>query len=381
MLGASLMGLSIFVLSAGCSSERNRPEDVGQAQVELTNTPKDVKCLRLTVDGPQRTDVRKFPLTAGQRAVFQLDGLPVGNDTFTAHAFAASCSSLTAGASPTWYSEPVVAQIRAGILTHVAISMIHNGRVSVGIDFGDGNGPKGGEPPLEGGVHSSLDPFLTPLGCPVKQAAILSAGDSPSKKPDGTPYRLVGIPDGLGAFDNGDETFTLLVNHGLGANSGIPRAHGAAGAFVSKWKIRKVDLAVMDGSDLIQRVAVWNPKTSVYEAATNGVAFGRFAGADLPKGSALFDAGSALGFDGNLLFNGEQTGDEGRAWVHGMDGVSWEFPRMGKANWASLVANPGAGPRTVVIGADAGAGGQIYVYVGQKTDKGTAVERAGRTNG
>ena len=142
-LGAGLMGLSIFVLSAGCSSERNRPEDVGRAQVELTNAPKDVKCLRLTVNGPQRTDVRKFPLTPGQRSVFQLDGLPVGNDTFTAHAFAASCSSLNDGASPTWYSDPVVANISAGILTHVAISMIHNGRVTVGIDFGDGNGPEG----------------------------------------------------------------------------------------------------------------------------------------------------------------------------------------------------------------------------------------------
>jgi hypothetical protein len=380
-LGANVVGLSIFVLSAGCTSERNRPEDVGEAQVELTNTPNDVRCLRLTVNGPKRTDVRRFPLTAGQRSVFRLEGLPVGKDTFTAHAFSATCQTLNDGANSTWYSDPVVANISAGVLTHVAISMIHNGRATVGIDFGDGNGPQGTEPPLEGGVHSSLDPFLSPLGCPVKQAAILSAGDTPSKKPDGTPYRMVGIPDGLGAFDNGDGTFTLLVNHGLGATSGIVRAHGAPGAFVSKWKIRKLDLAVLDGSDLVREVARWNPKTSAYEPPARGVAFGRFASADLPKGSALFDVGSALGFDGNLLFNGEQVGDEGHAWIHGMDGISWEFPRMGKANWENVVPNPGAGTRTVVVGMDDAPGGQIYVYAGQKTDSGSAVERAGLTNG
>lgn len=48
-------------------------------------------------------------------------------------------------------------------------------------------------------------------------------------------YRLVGIPDGLGAFDNGDGTITLLVNHELGSTKGVVRSHGSKGAFVSKW--------------------------------------------------------------------------------------------------------------------------------------------------
>lgn len=41
----------------------------------------------------------------------------------------------------------------------------------------------------------------------VKTESILSVGDSVGG------YRMVGIPDGLGAFDNGDNTFTLLMNH------------------------------------------------------------------------------------------------------------------------------------------------------------------------
>ena len=382
MWGASAVGGSIFLLSTGCSeSEQSRHEDVGEAQIELTNTPSDVRCVRLTVDGPSRSDVRKFPVTTGQRSVFRLEGLPVGKDTFTAHAFAATCENLNAGADPTWYSEPVAANIKAGVLTHVALSMIHNGKATVGIDFGDGNGPKGSDPPPDGGVHSSEAPFLTPLGCPVKQAAILTTGDSPNPKPDGSRYRMVGAPDGLGAFDNGDGTFTLLANHGLGVNSGIVRAHGARGAFVSKWRIRKSDLAVLAGADLIQKVAKFSLDTGGYTEPSAGVAFGRFASADLPASSALYDVASELGFDGNLLFNGEQIGDEGRAWVHGMDGVSFEFPRMGKANWESLVPNPGSGKRTVVIGTDGSAGGQLYVYLGEKTKDGGPMERAGLTNG
>src|SRR5689334_21016787 len=48
---------------------------------------------------------------------------------------------------------------------------------------------------------------------------------------------MVGIPDGLGAFDNLDGTFTLVMNHELGSTLGANRAHGAKGAFVSKWVI------------------------------------------------------------------------------------------------------------------------------------------------
>jgi hypothetical protein len=373
---------AVAMLSA-CSDDRSRSrESVGEAEVELTNAPSDVKCLRLTVNGPSRTDVRKFPLVTGQRAVFRLSGLPVGDDTFTAHAFAAKCENLNAGATATWYSEPVVARIRAGLVTHVAIKMIHNGGASVGVDFDDKNGPSGqGEPPLEGGTHSSDEPYLSPVGCPVEPRAVLTVGDSPNLRPDGSRYRLAGIPDGLGAFDNGDGTFTLLVNHGLGVDTGIARAHGAKGAFVSKWTIRKADLAVMNGSDLIEQVAVWNPKTSAYEPPTKGIAFGRFSSADLPNPSALFDAATGLGFDGHLLFNGEAIGDEGRAWAHGIDGTSSEFARMGKASWENVVPNPGTGEQTLVIGMDGSGGGQLYVYVGKKTRDGSPVQRAGLTNG
>jgi hypothetical protein len=378
--------LALMVAIGGlthCSSDEPlRSEEVAEAEVSLTNAPTDVSCLRLTVAGASRTDVRKFPLNSGQRALFRLNGLPVGNASFVADAFSVSCNQPLSGASPTWYSDPVAARLNTQEVTHVSLRMIHNGRASVGVDFDDENAPDAPEEPeLEGGTFSSAQPYVVPVEAGVRTAAILTVGDSPNAKPDGTPYRMVGIPDGLGAFDNGDGTFTLLMNHELGPTSGIARAHGATGAFVSKWIIRKADLAVMHISDLIQEVITWNPATSSFNPPASGVAFGRFCSADLPAPSALFDAASGKGFDGRLFFNGEEAGDEGRAVVHGMDGTSWEVPRLGKFSWENSVANPGTGEKTIVLGTDDTGGGQLYVYAGDKTPSGSPIDRAGLTNG
>ena len=73
-------------------------------------------------------------------------------------------------------------------------------------------------------------------------------------------YRMVGIPDGLGAFDNGNGTFTVLMNQEIAAG-GFVRDHGANGAFVSRWVIDKSTLKVLEGDDLIKSMQLWNPTT------------------------------------------------------------------------------------------------------------------------
>jgi hypothetical protein len=65
----------------------------------------------------------------------------------------------------------------------------------------------------------------------VRTVPILTVGDSIHG------YRMVGIPDGLGAFNSDRHDFTLIMNHELLGTSGIARAHGSKGAFVSRWKI------------------------------------------------------------------------------------------------------------------------------------------------
>jgi hypothetical protein len=229
------------------------------------------------------------------------------------------------------------------------------------------------------GPSSSQSPYVVRSQPGVVTKSILTTGDSVGG------YRLVGIPDGLGAFDNGNGTFTLLVNHEIQNTSGIVRAHGGKGAFVSKWVIEKGDLSVVSGQDLIQQVATWNTDTSSYNAPTTGIVFTRFCSATLPDTSALY-AGNGLGFNGRLFMNGEETSG-GRAFAHGLDGTSYELPRLGKLAFENAVARPGGFAQTVVISQDdtSGAGGvpngEVYVYIGTKQSTGSPVVKAGLTNG
>jgi hypothetical protein len=233
------------------------------------------------------------------------------------------------------------------------------------------------------GPSSSQSPYILHSQPGVVTKAILTVGDSVNLKPDGvTPYRMVGIPDGLGAFDNGDGTFTLLMNHEIPSGLGITRAHGAPGALVSKWIIRTEDLTVLHGEDLIQNVLVWNTSTYQYQPATVAQkTFLRFCSADLPALSAFYDSASGLGYNGRIYMNGEESGTEGRAFAHLLNGTSYELPWLGKFAWENSVANPSTGISTVVAGTDDGTGGQVYFYVGTKTSASNPVEAAGLTNG
>jgi len=231
------------------------------------------------------------------------------------------------------------------------------------------------------GPSSSQSPYIIRSVPGVVVKSILTVGDSVNLKPDGvTPYRMVGIPDGLGAFDNGDGTFTVLMNHEINTG-GVVRAHGANGAFVSRWVIRKDDLTVLHGADLIQNVATWNTATSSYNAPSTGTTFSRFCSADLAAPSAFFNQATGLGFDGRIFLNGEESGIEGRAWAHLLNGTSYQLPRLGRFSWENSVANPASGDKTIVAGTDDSTPGQVYIYVGTKTSSGSPVDKAGLTNG
>lgn len=221
-------------------------------------------------------------------------------------------------------------------------------------------------------------PYLVRSAPGVAIKPILTVGDSVNARPDGAPYRMAGIPDGLGAFDNGDGTFTVLMNHEFSENLGAVRAHGATGAFVSKWIIQKGSLRVLHGEDLIQQVGVWSNAGWSYET---GVEISRLCSADLPPVTAFFNPETGRGYDGRLLMNGEERGAEGLAYAHALDGVSYQLPWLGRFSWENNVAHPGAGDKTVVIGLDDSGDGQLYVYVGEKQSTGNAVERAGLANG
>jgi hypothetical protein len=242
------------------------------------------------------------------------------------------------------------------------------------------------------GPTSSVEPYVDASIAGVRTASILTVGDAPA----GSTYRMVGIPDGLGGFDNGDGTFTLLMNHELGATAGIVRAHGATGAFVSKWVIDSTTLEVIAGEDQINRVFVWEPGMGFVESFAE--AFERLCSADLPPVTAFFDSTSGLGTTERIYLSGEETrppfsADHGRAFAHivtGDDaGISYEISGVGKMSHENVLASPFEQAKTIVIPMDdadaATAPGpapcELYVYVGEKQGEGSVVDKAGLTNG
>lgn len=228
------------------------------------------------------------------------------------------------------------------------------------------------------GPSSSQTPYVTPTAPGWAVTSILTVGDAADNG-----YKMVGIPDGLGAYDNGNGTFTVLMNHELGGSDGAVRAHGATGAFVSEWTIRKSDFKVLSGSDLIQSTKVWYADGNQYVDATTS--FQRFCSADLPLASAFYNAGSGKGSTERIFMNGEEAGANGRAFgivaSGASKGVAYELPHLGNFSWENSVANPYSGDKTIVIGTDDSTPGQVYVYKGDKRSTGTDIEKAGLFGG
>jgi hypothetical protein len=232
------------------------------------------------------------------------------------------------------------------------------------------------------GPSSSQTCYVVPVASGVQTTGVLSTPDLIGG------YKMCGTPDGLGAFDNGNGTFTLLMNHEFQPTSGVVRAHGSTGSFVSKWIINKSNLSVVSGGDLIQNVKLWNGSGySTFNAANPSTTarFNRFCSADLPPLSAFYDNTTGNGTQERLYMNGEESGDEGRAFAHIITGpnagTSYELPYLGKFSHENSVANPATGDKTVVAGLDDAGGGQVYFYIGTKTNAGNEIERAGLTNG
>jgi len=243
-------------------------------------------------------------------------------------------------------------------------------------------------PGAETGPSSSQSPYLIRTTPGIVTKSILTTGDSVNLKPNGTdPYRMVGIPDGLGAFDNGDGTFTVLMNHELSTSQGIARAHGAQGAFVSKWTIRKSDLTVLHGEDLIQRLHTWNGSDWVISNTNAAPAqINRLCSADLAPISAFYNADTGNGYNGRIFLDGEEGTDVGRPFAHVVaTGDSWELtPWVGNIAYENLLANPSTGDTTAVMTTDDGsqnAGNQVYLYLGTKKDTGNPAQMAGLTDG
>ena len=249
---------------------------------------------------------------------------------------------------------------------------------------GPGRGPR---LPTNTGPSTTTEPYLIPRLTGVETVSILTVGDRVGA------YRMVGIPDGLGALEGPWNSFTLLMNHELTGAAGVARAHGSKGAFVSAWTINPRTLEVSKGEDLTPsagQVRLWDGPSGRYVAGTTS--WERLCSADLAAEGA-FSHGN-LGTRERLFLNGEEV-SQGRCWARVASGrhkgEAWQLPRLGRLAFENAVASPHRQEKTVVVLADdsalstapnaAGFPSELYVYVGTKTRRGHPVEQAGLTNG
>ena len=237
------------------------------------------------------------------------------------------------------------------------------------------------------GPQSSQTPYIVPTAAGWEVVSLITVGDS-AKNVD---YRMVGIPDGMGALpgkfaENGDYVadkafMTIFLSHEIRPGNGIPRAHGTDGAFVSQWTMHLNSKQVMWGEDLITKVMGWDNLNKQFVDATGATQFNRFCSADLPAKTAFFNPATGRGFDGLIYMKGEEAGAEGRAYatiVTGEEkGTAYQLPYLGRFSWENSVAHPNAGDKTLVVGLDDSSPGQVYLYVGNKQTSGNPAEQAG----
>ena len=241
--------------------------------------------------------------------------------------------------------------------------------------------------PISRGPNTTTDPYVIPAAVGVQIASILTVNDLASAE---NGFELVGIPDGLGVYAEGDKVVALL-NHELRDTNGIVRRHGQRGAFVSRLVIDPRTLRVT-GSDLVDPgVRYWDYPSGAYvtsgakfsDGAAQDMTFGRFCSGTLSDPGTFYSASEGIGYEGQIYFGNEEDGDNGRSFGILIDGTAKALPRLGLFSWENTVPAPNRGRTTLVMGQEDGPrdGSQPWVYVGTKQNTGDAFDRAGLTNG
>jgi hypothetical protein len=244
-------------------------------------------------------------------------------------------------------------------------------------------------------ADTSVKDYVVQVGGAYEVGALFSVDDQVPLIGDASKqYRMVGIPDGLGAHPNGDGISTFYMNHELTFSSlSEPVVDGPTnrGAIVSKWILDQSGnpIAGQRAYDLI-----FNENTFVGPAPEVGNstrAFSRFCSGSL--------GGPEHGFDRYIYFTNEEEGTpangfdgKGGLAVAITDNALYTLPKAGRFAWENTVPQPG-GPNkpTVLMSMEDGPAAldptvensQVYMYVGKKerSPGASVLRRNGLDNG
>jgi len=237
---------------------------------------------------------------------------------------------------------------------------------------------------------TGVKPYVVPIGAAYTVTPLFSADD---KVPllggaPGQQYRMVGIPDGLGAHPNGDGTSTLFMNHELNNTTlsepivGGPKNRGT---FVSEWLV-DADGDPIAGRRAYDRVFMEDTLVGPAPDTTNTTrALARFCSG--------FLAGPATGFDRWIYLTNEEEQAAANTF-DGRGGISvaiyddelHALPDLGHYAKENTVVQPHQGTSAVIFSTEDGPptlDNQLYMYVGKKDRSANAsvLERNGLVDG
>ncbi|MFZ9952368.1 MAG: choice-of-anchor I family protein, partial [Vulcanococcus sp.] len=239
-------------------------------------------------------------------------------------------------------------------------------------------------PPVAGAGSFASTMLKDVAGGPeLKITSLITAGEfTNGLNPGDSVYAPTGIFDGQGAYDNGDGTYTLLVNSELGATSGygylLPGVEGGlTGARVSSLVIDKdVDddasngyqSAVIAGGLAYDSIYLDGSEIAIDQASDLGAAgFKRFCAANLVEANSF---GAGVGFADRIYLVGEEefSGDGGAFFALDVEGRAiHEVVGFGKGTWESATIINTGSPDTVAVLLFDDAKAPLYLWVGTKS--------------
>jgi secreted PhoX family phosphatase len=240
------------------------------------------------------------------------------------------------------------------------------------------------------GAATTIKPYVEPVGSDYDITPLFSVDDSvPETSNPSQQYRMVGIPDGLGARANGNGTSTLFMNHEFTqATISQPIVGGPEyrGAYVTKW-ILDADGDPVSGERAYDSVFMENTLVGpAAEVGNSTPAFSRFCSGTL--------TGPPQGLDRWIYFTNEEeqlsfgpTFDgKGGLSVAIFDNEAHTLPKLGRFSKENTLVQPSSGTQTVIFSLEDGPAtldNQLYMYVGTKDHSAgaSALARNGLDNG